>query len=348
MLTNSASAIEVACDESGNDGENLFSGVSTVFAHGSVSISIEQATELTAEVHLRTRSQSTELKSKELLRPKNLSAAHWLLRHPALAAHSLVNLTEKRYFLTCKLFDSTVEEQMHASGVDICENDMARRAAMFLYSQAPKELGEDWDRTLETYNQLLRSPDESRIESHLATLRGQLIALGQQCSDPLNDFIAMIWGGTDHLRSLARHQAGVDRSEKLRTLDPVLCAIGQTARAWGERSGKDVVVIHDQAKVLTPEMIESLKHHLPHPEIVAPSLADGSVVVKDVQLVDSKSDPRVQVADLLAGIGRTVTEAALRGIAHPLAADLQQMIDPLSMWGDIQSWLLLHAETTPA
>lgn len=335
-------AIEVACDESGNDGENLFGGNATVFVHGSVAIPSERAESLVAELRHRTNAKSAELKSKDLLKPKNLDAAQWLLRHPAVVGHSLVNLTEKRYFLTCKLFDSTVEEQMHASGADIYAEDQALKVMMFLYSRAPEELGSVWDETLETYNRLLRSPDEREIRGHLATLRAQLVGVGQQCSGLLNDLIGMIWGGTGHLLALARQQAGLDGSEKLRTLDPVLAAIGQTARAWGERSGRDVIVVHDEAKVLTPETAENLKYHLARPNLVAPSLADGSVVVRAIHQVDSKTDARVQVADLLAGIGRAVAEQALRGEGHSLRHDVQPVIDPLSMWGDAGSWTIMN------
>lgn len=335
-------AIEVACDESGNDGENLFGGNATVFAHGSVAIPSEQAESLMADLRHRTNAQSVELKSKDLLKPKSLDTAKWLLCHPWVLGHSLVNLTEKRYFLTCKLFDSTVEEQMHASGADIYAGDQALKVMMLLYSRAPEELGSVWDEILETYNRLLRSPDEAEIRRHLATLRAQLVGVGQQCSGLLNDLIGMIWGGTGHLLALARQQAALDGSEKLRTLDPVIAAIGQTARAWGERSGRDVTVVHDEAKVLTPETVENLKYHLARPGLVAPSLADGGVVVRAIHQVDSKTDARVQVADLLAGIGRAVAEQALRGEGHPLRRDVHPMIDPLSMWGDVQSWTIMN------
>ncbi|WP_076263324.1 DUF3800 domain-containing protein [Intrasporangium flavum] len=342
LMRSTASTVEVACDESGNDGENLFGGHSTVFAHGSVAIALAQAESLMAELRHRTNAQSAELKSKDLLRPKNLRSAQWLLRHPAVAGNALVTLTEKRYFLTCKLFDSTVEEQMHSAGVDIYADDQALRLAMFLYSRAGEELGPKWDETLDTYNRLLRSPDEAEIRRHLATLRAQLIAVGRECSGLLNNIICMIWGGTDHLLSLARQQAGLDASEKLRTLDPVISAIGQTARNWGERSGQDVIVVHDQAKVLTPKTIEYIKYHLARPDFVAPSLAGGGVVVKAIHQVDSKTDARVQVADVVAGVGRAVAERALRGESHPLRQDLQPMIDPLSIWGDVSSWVIMH------
>lgn len=341
-MQSAMAAIEIACDESGNDGENLFGGNATVFAHCSLAIAREQADSLMAELRHRTNAQSAELKSKDLLKPKSLGAAQWLMRHDAVASRSLVNLTEKRYFLTCKLFDSTVEEQMHASGADIYAEDQALKLAMFLYSRAPAELGGVWDDTLETYNRLLRSPDEAEIWGHLATLRAQLVGVGQQCSGLLNDLIGMIWGGTGHLLTLAHQQAGLDGSESLRTLDPVLAAIGQAARAWSARSGRDVIVVHDEAKVLTPETIERLKYHLARPHLVAPSLAHGNVVVRAVHQVDSKTDARVQVADLLAGIGRAVAERALRGEGHPLTHDLQPMIDPQSMWGDVDSWMIMN------
>ncbi|MGB7964283.1 MAG: DUF3800 domain-containing protein [Propionicimonas sp.] len=338
----STSALEVACDESGNDGENLFGGNATVFAHGSVAISSEQAESLMGELRRRTNAQSAELKSKDLLKEKNLDSAQWLLRHPAVAGHALVNLTEKRFFLACKLFDSTVEEQMHAGGLDIYAGDQALKVMMFLYSRAPEELGSAWDETLETYNLLLRSPDEAEMRGHLANLRAQLFALGQQCSGVLNDIVCMIWGGTGHLPVLARQQAGLDGREKLRALDPVLAAIGQTARTWSERSGQDVIVVHDIAKVLTPETIEDLKYHLARPDLVAPSLAESGIVIRDIHQVDSKTDARVQAADLLAGIGRAVAERALRGESHPLRHDFQPMVDPRSMWGDVGSWMIMN------
>lgn len=341
-MQSSRSAIEVACDESGNDGENLFGGNATVFAHGSVAIASEEAESLMAELRHRTKARTVELKSRDLLKPKNLDSAQWLLRHSAVADHSLVNLTEKRYFLTCKLFDSTVEEQMYAGGFDIYAEDQALMAAMFLYTRARVELGGAWDETLETFNRLLRSSDDVEIRGHLTTLRAQLVGVGEQCSGLLNEFIGMIWGGTGHLLDLARQQAGLNESEKLRTLDPVLSAIGQTARFWGERSGRDVIVIHDEAKVLTPETIDNLRYHLARPDLISPSFADGGVVVRAIHQVDSKTDARVQLADLLAGVGRAVAEQALRGEGHPLRRDLQPVIDPVPMWGDAASWTIMN------
>ncbi|WP_148615485.1 hypothetical protein [Nocardioides rubriscoriae] len=212
---------------------------------------------------------------------------------------------------------------MHARGIDIYAGDLALKVLMTLYKRAPRELGSAWDETLETYNHLLRSPGEAEIQARLAALQAQLLTLGQHCTGLLSDLIGMIWGGTPHLPELARQQAGLEGTRKLRTLDPALSAISQTARSWGMRSGRDVVVIHDDAKVLTPETIEDLKFHLARPDLVAPSLAGQGVTVRDIHQVDSKADARVQIADLVAGMGRTVAEEALHGEAHPLRHHLE-------------------------
>jgi hypothetical protein len=60
-------------------------------------------------------------------------------------------------------------------------------------------------------------------------------------------------------------------------------------------------------------------------------------------LVDSTVDPRVQVADILAGTARKIASDELndRGDAE-LTALLRPYVDPHSIWGDDRSWALLE------
>ncbi|MFJ3472175.1 DUF3800 domain-containing protein [Microbacterium maritypicum] len=336
--------LEIACDESGNDGENLFGGTTTVFAHGSTSISKGEAENLVAELYRRMRSQSTELKSKAFLKPQHIATARWLLTEPSVKAESLVHLTEKRFFLSTKLFDSTVEEHMHNQGDDIYETDQAVFAAMLLYALASRQLGTAWDAALESFNRLLRITEENEIAPHLTALRKQLRDLGRRCSGTLHDLIGMVHDSTRFLPALARQQAGLDGAEKLRTLDPVICAIGQTAHSWSERTGREILIVHDVAKVLTPTMIENTKYHLDRPELITPSLEGAGVIVTDVRQVDSRDDARVQLADLLAGTGRVVAQQALLGVEHPLLEAVRPIIDPMSVWGDIRAQALLSGD----
>lgn len=48
--------------------------------------------------------------------------------------------------------------------------------------------------------------------------------------------------------------------------------------------------------------------------------------------MDSKDDPRVQVADLLAGIGRVVGESIVDEQQHPLGLSLLPMVSRASLW----------------
>ncbi|HZN72795.1 MAG TPA: hypothetical protein VFC00_14095 [Micromonosporaceae bacterium] len=62
----------------------------------------------------------------------------------------------------------------------------------------------------------------------------------------------------------------------------------------------------------------------------------------DLTFADSRSDPRVQVADLLAGVARRLAWEVLedRGNAA-LIALLRPYVDPHSIWADDRSWSLL-------
>jgi len=157
--------LEVACDESGNDGENLLSGRSTVFAHASVTLRPDDAAGLLDEVRSRTRSQTAELKSKTILQPRHQAMAKWLLSHPSIEGSASVHLTHKKYFVVSKLFDSTAEELAHQLGEDIYENGGALAGANLLFFLAPESYGTAWDRLLMAFQHFMERRTRSRLNS---------------------------------------------------------------------------------------------------------------------------------------------------------------------------------------
>lgn len=334
--------IEIACDESGNDGENIFGGNAAVFAHASTCIPQDKAEHLIAELRQRIRSQAAEMKSKDLLKPKNHDQAVWFLTHLDVEQASIVHLTEKRYLLTTKFFDATVEEEYFAWGLDLYEDDHAVAMAEALYLMAPFAFGAAWDELLESFNALLRVSAASDIQGLLSDLTGRLRALTAKASPPLAGLLGTALLGTRHLPALAELQLGVDGRERLRTLDPLLCSIGQTARSWSTRVTGSLVIIHDDAKLLSEPKIQEIKRELARPENISPSFRGIGVTVADIKLVDSRTDARVQVADLLAGIGRAVGEEALVGNRHPLQQAARPLLDPEPMWGHVDSYLELY------
>ncbi|MFB8145358.1 hypothetical protein ACFC1W_01290 [Microbacterium sp. NPDC056003] len=322
----------VACDESGNDGENLLSGGSAVFAHASVILSPDEAAALMDETRARTRSQTTELKSKTILQPQHQVTAEWLLSHPSVEGNASVHLTHKKYFVVSKLYDSTAEEAAHALGYDIYETGVALAGANLLFFLGPRSYGAAWDTLLMTFQHFMRAKDANEAQELLARLIQEMVRLLSDEDAVVRDVLGTVFAGFSHLGSLSRLQLGDGLEERLRTMDPLISAVGAAVHFWSSVSGKPVELVHDAAKELTPVKIEWAKQSLARPEDIAPSRQGLASELTGVRLVDSITDPRVQVADLLAGIGRTVGESIANEQEHPLGPSLRRMLSGASLW----------------
>lgn len=321
----------VACDESGNDGENLLAGSSPVFVHASVSVSKAKAADLVAEVRARTRSESVELKSKTLLHPKNVRTARWLLEQPELGGSVSLHFTDKRYLLVTKLFDSTIEELAREDGYDMYADGSALCGANILFFTAPVIYGESWDALLVAFQDFLRAKSVQDAQETLATLEARVMGVLSLKGAPSDMFLDLIHAGIKHLRLLSRLQLGRGIDHRLRTLDPLIPAVGAAVAYWAEQSGRSVEILHDAAKELTPERVTAMRKHLAAPETAAPHRAGRGVSLAGVTLVDSKLEERVQLADLLAGLGRSVLEAERDGRSHPLTALVERHMSKLSI-----------------
>src|SRR5690606_477161 len=100
---------EIGCDESGSEGEKLVGGNTDVFAHASVSLSIEAAAACVAEVRDRIRSPATEYKANHLLRDKHRAVLTWLLDPSGpLAGAAYVHLLDKPFFAVLKIVDTVL------------------------------------------------------------------------------------------------------------------------------------------------------------------------------------------------------------------------------------------------
>ena len=83
-------------------------------------------------------------------------------------------------------------------------------------------------------------------------------------------------------------------------LEPLVPALAETLLFWsaGERS---VAVVHDEQSALTRGRVARLGTFL------AEAVSPAPPPLRSFLQVDSRDDPRVQVADLLAGIARRRT-----------------------------------------
>jgi len=93
-------------------------------------------------------------------------------------------------------------------------------------------------------------------------------------------------------------------------LEPMLPALAETVLFWsgGQRQ---VLVVHDEQSALTPDRLRRLQQVLADGDAATESPFAGLVTV------DSRDDPRVQVADLVAGLARRSAETGYDGLLQP-------------------------------
>lgn len=314
-------ALEVVCDESGSDGENLTGGNTDVFTHASVALPITEAAAYLDEVHGRIRSPVTEYKANHLLRERHRDVLEWLLS-PAgpLAGRASVHLVEKAYFVLDRTAGLLLDERAGAE-------------ALALHRYGRGELtGQDgrvWRDFLHAANRLLRvrvvgdaggGEAADPVEGFLAAVA----ALRRACPEaPLLERLAAARPRADAYR--ARLEAGPP--PLVPVLNPLPPAVVRTVVHWGA-GGRPVRVVHDRQNLLTEPRIAW----------IARRAAESEAVLAGMELAQGRWEPRILLADFLAGIARRIASDELNGRADPeLVALLRPFVAPASVWGDARS-----------
>ncbi|MFE8958300.1 hypothetical protein [Streptomyces iakyrus] len=312
-------SLEIACDESGSDGENLTGGNTDVFAHAGVSLSLASAAAAVREIRDRIRSPAEEYKANHLLREKHRAVLEWLLAPEGpIHGRARVHLMEKTYFVVDRTLGLLLDD--------------AAEAAVLFRTGRPVFGQDGWRAFLEAANQLLRvRHDGDPVDAFYGTV----------------DTLRRARPGTDAARTLERLAATRPRAVAYRDgflagpplvplLNPLLPAIVRTAALWSG-SGRPVHLVHDRQNMLTPERIAWIED----------TARRAGIGLAGLRLVVARDDARVQVADFLAGIARKIASDELNGRGDPaLTALLRPYVDPDSVWGDARSGALLAAPAT--
>jgi hypothetical protein len=298
--TVAGAVVEIACDESGFSGTNLLHRATPVITHASVDLGIGEAVELITALRSGFRFSPNEFKSGQFLRsPAAGEALEWFLA--ALRGRAHVHLVDKEYFLITRIVDLLLAEPSYAAGTRLTQDQ--RPAALTLY-RTRHLAGRNWRAFLAAFVELVRTkrrhrPDPLALERFFqardALLRDRL---GAQANDVL--------GGLSHTRVqavLARLFAD-DRSIPP-PLEPMLPALAETVLFWsgGQRQ---VLVTHDEQSALTAGRLRRLQQVLTGGAGSTPPA--GISPLAGLVMVDSRDDPRVQVADLLAGVARRLPQ----------------------------------------
>ncbi len=133
------------------------------------------------------------------------------------------------------------------------------------------------------------------------------------CCDPSQSFLV---AANDVLRVSA-------------AIDPLVPAIVRAVEFWG--GGQPVAVVHHRQNTLSPERIGQLQTMCP---------------LSRLTFADSGVDPRVQLADIVAGAARKIASDELNNGGDPeLTMLMPSYVDAESIWGDPRSRALLNGLT---
>lgn len=327
-----APAPEIACDESGWEGANLVAGSTDVIAYASVRLTVDAAAECLRELGGRAAHASPEYKAAHVLRADRRSTVTSLLGAAGpIHGNALVHLTEKAHFVVCRLLDLILGQSVEAASAGLVTDRRLTGMAVMLSRQGPGAFGRDrWQAFLAAANAVLRTWKPRHVREPVDTFMDLVETLADL------DLSSRLKAALDELRA-ARSTAIAARSHLLDNrvlqpaVEPLIPALARTVLHWSQGGGSTVSIVHDEQSALTERRVRRLERQLMPP---------GRLLC--FRQVDSRTDPRVQVADVLAGVARTLADDELHGRGDPqLSGLLRAYVDPASHWSDERSWLRL-------
>lgn len=320
--------VEIACDESGFSGTNLLD--QDVFAHASLLLGVDAARRCVELVRARSPYPAGEYKSAQLLRPAQRPVLNWLLGPGGpLYGRGAVQVIDKGFLLAGRISSVFAGELSYASGTSLDTDEDAHAMALVLHHQGPAGFGRvRWETLLQAFIEVLKGKNSgqfaARTDSFLK-VAGEFRDEG--VGGELGEALDVISAGRPRLEAL-QERYFYDRT-LLPPLEVLIPALLETVLYWGAGERR-LSVIHDEQSALTRHRIAQLN------QLVARGSEEEVLVLRQV---DSRDDPRVQVADLLAGAARQIVTAELRGRGDPsLTALLRPYLAPHPIWSHTTSW----------
>ncbi|WP_216843951.1 hypothetical protein [Phytoactinopolyspora alkaliphila] len=319
-------SVEIACDESGAEGENLVGGNTDVFAHASIRLGPEQAAACLLELRERIRSPAVEYKANHLLREKHRSVLIWLLGPDSpIHGKASVHLTDNTFLVVRRIVDTLIGDAADAESGGLFPSPETEASALALVHDGPRVLGAArWRTFLEASTALLRV----RIRGNYTDPVGVFFELVGDVHAERHESIHEIVAGLRQARPRAEaFRSGIlaDPSA-IPALDPLIPAIARAVIHWSA-GVLPVSVVHDQQNSLTAARIDQLGNLLERTH------ASPGRVFAGLRLVDSRADSRVQLADILAGVARKISSDVLNRRADAeLSGLLRPHVDPSSTW----------------
>jgi Protein of unknown function (DUF3800) len=325
--------IEIVCDESGFSGGNLVGvGHSPVFAHASIRIQPETGAELVQRLRREIGARGTgEYKSPEIMRPRRRPVLLWLLGPTSpIYGNAYVHLTDTRFFVLARLVDVLLGGQPVSGITCPGRNAGTRPLALALYRAGEHSYGTPrWQEFLKLSANLFRTNNRWLPKTPIQSFYAAVDSLAETSARSEVSEVMRLLQSTRPIAEATR--ASYLQNSKLTPLmEPLLPALNRAVHVWGAQAAS-LSVVHDEQSALTAERIAEMA--------TAYAASQPGHQLTDVRLVDSNREPRVQIADFVAGVARRVASDQLLDRADP---DIKALLGPLSdaesVWADDKTW----------
>ncbi|MFE6968155.1 DUF3800 domain-containing protein [Isoptericola sp. NPDC057653] len=267
--------VEIACDESGFSGTNLLDPGSPVIVHAGVDVTEAEASALLDTLRSRfNHRRAEEHKAHLLLRPGQPEAVAWF--RAALDGRSTVHVVDKRDHLAGRVLDLLAGTPSYLDGTPLGRDHGAVAATLRERTDLLAAF------VAMTRLKHRRRVDRAAVDRFLALVPRDLPELAALTRDGVVGVLERLLDGDPAVPP---------------PLEPLVPALAGTALRWSD-GRRSVAVVHDEQSALTPQRTALLAASL------AAAVSPAPPPLLGVRQVDSRRDPRVQVADLLAGLAR--------------------------------------------
>jgi hypothetical protein len=281
----------------------------SVFVHGSVNLSMDAAADFMTRLRASTKAQSAELKSKLALAPKHRAALLDALS--TIEPNGNINLVEKSYYAAARLVELLFAEHAHSYGLDVGGSGLGRDLLDYFHAHGSSAVGPAaWTTLLASFNELIRSYSREGARAPSTTPFFDALEVARDaCTDRrVQDMLDDLWD--------ARHFAAEYEGSTptvVREMDPMASTLASVARTWRMRLGEvPFEFVADNYSGLTSERRKAIVEAARAPLAVA-GFDLPRPDLRGIRLTDSRDDARVQVADILSGVGREIARLAHGG-----------------------------------
>ncbi|HWT94809.1 MAG TPA: DUF3800 domain-containing protein [Solirubrobacteraceae bacterium] len=291
----------VVMDEAGHTGENLLDATQPVYALAGLRIEPSLAETAVRAALSRTQKTTKELKFSSL-RKSNVGRKNMLALLEEIDLKSLdaaAAVFHKPWMVAAKMIDELVDPRMLAKGIQGAwyAGGAAKNMTDAFYRFAPRALGSLYDDLACAFMMMVRDYTPEAGAAFLSALQRCKIA----CRDgQVHELLSVM---IDTQTELDAEFAGREDA-----LDPALPALFWQGSHWSERLSERFEILHDSTLVRRWQEtvfgeIQANMAHRTEPE----SYAVGEITIglptllNEIRFETSHNDPRVQVADIIAG-----------------------------------------------